>query len=909
MRIIICLCFCLVFFTITSNAQEQFAIDDNSFDNIDFDQFVIKAERLFAVRFFYDEASVRNLKTTGSGCRTIHCALDNLFRGTSLYYLIEDSGNIIITSGYSINIPGKTVSSVSNLLPPGLYDMSEGGNAGPGNSIVEIGNPAERNREGNAAVSGYITNTETKEPLQGVTVYVQKLSTGTVSNQYGYYNISLPRGVHSLQFSFIGMKEKRVTLVLNGPGSLDMDMKSVLVPLKEAIITAGKTLTLQRFETGSEKISISALKMLPTSMGETDILRSVFLVPGVVSAGEGSAGFNVRGGSADQNLVLLYGAPVYNPSHFFGFFSAVNSDVIKDVTLFKGGIPSRYGGRASSVIDINARDGNRKEFAGNAAISPISAHFSVEGPVLKDTLTYFLAARTTYSNWVLDLIDNPAVRGSRAAFYDINGKVVYDPDRNNKIDFSVYSSHDDFRFHSDTVYTYENMITALKWRHFFNTRFLSSFTLNNSLYNYDISSKSVAAEAFSLSHKINSSGFRADFNLFLGKNEFNSGSELTRYSVLPGIYTPAHDSSMVVKREAGRESAWESALYFEDRITFSDLLSLNLGIRLSSFLVTGPASVRVYNQDYPKSLSTIYDTLYYHAGSLIKSYGGPEIRIAANLRIDDTRSLKLNYNKTRQYLHLLSNSTSISPTDIWKLSDYYIKPQSADQLSAGYYQLLPDNIEASAEAFYKKLRNMIDFKGGTSIIMNESIEKDIINVNGKAYGIELLIKKPEGKIRYSLGYTYSRTLIRSETNFKDEILNHGKWFPANQDRPHDLTLMFSYIFSRRLSLSADYKWSTGRPVTFPLTAYRMYDDLLLYYSDRNKYRLPDYSRLDFSMRVNGNLRSKKLANPYFNFSVYNVLGRKNVYSVFFRDDGKSFRGYSLSVFGTAIPSLSFGFDF
>jgi hypothetical protein len=889
-------------------SQERFVIDDNSFDNLDFDQFVIKAERLFAVRFFYDEASVKYARNTGYGCRTIECALGNLFQGTTIYYLIEDSGNIVITGGYSINVPGKTVRSVSNLLPPGLYDVSESGNISV-NSIIEIGNPAERNRYGNAAVSGYITNTETNEPVQGVTVYVQKLSTGTVSNQYGYYSLSLPRGVHTLQFSFIGMKEKRISLVLNGSGSLDMDMKSVLVPLKEAIITAGKNLTLQRFETGSEKITVSALKILPTSMGETDIMKSVFLVPGVISAGEGSSGFNVRGGSADQNLVLLYGAPVYNSSHFFGFFSAVNSDVIKDVTLYKGGIPSRYGGRASSVFDINAREGSRKEYAGNAGISPVSAHLSFEGPLIKDTLTYLFAARTTYSNWVLDLLDNPAVRGSRAGFYDINAKVVYDPDRNNKIDFSVYSSHDDFRFHYDTVYTYRNMIAALKWRHFFNSRFFSSFSINNSSYKYDVSSVSVASEAFSLSHNINSSGFRADFNLFLGKNEINSGLELTRYSVLPGMYSPANDSSMVVKRETVRERAWESAIYFEDRITLSDILSLNLGIRYSSFLVTGPASVKIYSKGYPKSQSTIYDTLYYSSGRVIKNYGGPEVRIAANFRIDDNRSLKLNYNKTRQYLHLLSNSTSISPTDIWKLSDYYIKPQSADQISAGYYHLLPDNMEASAEVFYKKLKNMIDFKGGTSMIMNESIEKDIINMRGKAYGIELALRKPEGKIRYSLGYTYSRTLVRSQADFKDEVLNKGKWFPANQDRPHDLTLMFSYIFSRRFSLSGGYKWSTGRPVTLPLTAYRMYDDLLLYYSDRNKYRLPDYSRLDFSMRVNGNLRLKKLANPYFNFSVYNVLGRKNVYSVFFRDDGKSFKGYSLSVFGTAIPSLSFGFDF
>lgn len=892
-----------------SLAQEQFIIEDNSFDNLGFNDFVEKAEGLLHVKFFYDENRITGTKTTGTGCQSVSCALDNLFKGTSLYFLIENSGNIVITDRFAIHIPGDSGKPGSNLLAPDLYIGRDINPSGSENSTLEVGNPAEKNFSGNVTLTGYISNVDTKEPLQGVTVYVQRLSAGTVSNAYGYYSLSLPRGVHLVQFSFIGMKERRISLLLNGSGELNIDMKGVLIPLKEAVVSAGKRVTLQRFETGAEKIDIASFKLLPTSMGEPDIMKSVLLVPGVMSVGEGSAGFNVRGGSAGQNLVLLYGAPVYNSSHFFGFFSAVNSDIIKDVTLYKGGIPGRYGGRISSVFEISSREGNRKEFAGNAGISPITAHISLEGPVIKDTLTCLLTARTTYSNWVLRLIDNPSLTGSRASFYDINGKVVYDFNRNNKIDLSLYNSHDDFRFRDDTVYSYENSIASLRWRHFFSSRFLSSFSINNSFYNYDVSSTHMATEAFLLSHSVNSTGLRGDFNLFLGKNELNFGLDLTRYSVLPGIYSPANDSSLVVKHEIGKEKGIESAIYFEDRLVISDILSVNLGVRFSSFLITGPSSVMVYNPAFPKSQSTINDTIHYSAGKIIRTYGGPELRIATNLRFDDNKSLKLNYNKTRQYLHLLSNSASISPTDTWKLSDYYLKPQSGDQVSAGFYQLLPGNAEASAEIFYKWIKNMVDFKGGTSLIMNETIEKDLISMEGKAYGIELSFRKPEGKIRFSLGYTYSRTLMRSTGQFRDEILNRGRWFPANYDRPNDLQLMLSYIFSRRFSLSTNYMWSTGRPVTYPLTAYRMYDDILLHYSERNKYRLPDYSRLDFSFRINGNLRSKKLANPYWNFSVYNVLGRKNVYSVFFRDNGNTITGYSLSVFGTAIPSLTFGFDF
>jgi outer membrane receptor for ferrienterochelin and colicin len=337
------------------------------------------------------------------------------------------------------------------------------------------------------------------------------------------------------------MREKRINLNLYGSGELNVDLRSVLTPIKEAVVSAQKSVTLQRFEVGAEKINITSFKLLPTSMGESDIIKSVLLIPGVQSVGEGSAGFNVRGGSTDQNLILLYGAPVYNSSHFFGFFSAVNSDIIKDVTLYKGGIPSRYGERISSVLDIGSREGNRKEFAGNAGISPITTHLSLEGPIIKDTLTYLLTARTTYSNWIFGLINDPAIHRSRASFYDLNGKVTYDINKNNKIDLSAYFSHDAFRFNYDTTYSYNNSIVALKWRHFFNSRFFSSFSLNNSFYGYDISSQYLKSEAFVLSHRINSTGLKADFNWFLGRNEINFGIDLTRYSIIPGRYLPYND--------------------------------------------------------------------------------------------------------------------------------------------------------------------------------------------------------------------------------------------------------------------------------------------------------------------------------------------------------------------------------
>jgi hypothetical protein len=645
-------------------------------------------------------------------------------------------------------------------------------------------------------------------------------------------------------------------------------------------------------------------------MGESDIIKSVLLIPGVQSVGEGSSGFNVRGGSADQNLILLYGAPIYNSSHFFGFFSAVNSDIIKDVTLYKGGIPSRYGGRISSVLDIGTKEGNRNEFAGNAGISPITAHLSLEGPIIKDTLTYILTARTTYSNWIFGLIKDPSLHNSRASFYDLNGKLTYDFNKNNKIDFSAYRSHDSFRFNSDTVYSYDNNIIALKWRHFYSSRFFSSLSVNNSSYNYDISSQNMPTDAFVLAHKVNSSSFKADFNWFLGRNEINFGLDLTKYDILPGSYLPKGDSSLVIPNTIEREHAWEGGLYVDDKLILTDFLSVNVGMRYSEYYALGPKSVMIYNPDYSKSTSTIVDTLNFKAGAVMKNYGGLEPRVSLNFRISDKNSFKINYNRTRQYVHLLSNSTSIAPTDTWKLSDYYLKPEIGDQVAVGFYEMLfKNNFEASAEAYYKTISNMVDFKGGTNLVMDENIEKDIVNVKGKAYGLELVLKKTVGKFQYSIGYTYSRTFIKSLGTFSDEIINAGKWFPANFDKPHDLVVTFNYLFSRRISFSSNYTYSTGRPITYPIATYDISDKLLVTYSDRNEYRIPDYSRLDLSLKVSGNLRSHRIAHPNWTFSVYNFLGRENVYSIYFKNDANMVKGYKLSVFGRAIPSVTFNFDF
>jgi hypothetical protein len=890
-------------------AQEDYKISWD-YKDLSFKEFVLKTESTLPVKFFYKDDWISDLKLSSYGdCKTLSCILGNLFRGTVLHFYIDDSGNIVITRNFAIKILDIPSQKEVNYIPPTVIVTSIKGQETEENKTVYIGNSADRNTSGNVIISGYITNKATNEPIAGVTVAIPKLSKGALTNEFGFYTLTLPRGTYAIKYSFIGMREKNINLNLFGGGTLNVEMDGKVISLKEIFVSNQKNSTLQRFEVGAEKINIASFKLLPTSMGEVDIMKSLILVPGVQSVGEGSAGFNVRGGSSDQNLILLYGAPIYNSNHFFGFFSAVNSDVIKDVTLYKGGIPSRYGGRISSVLDIESKEGNKKEFAGNAGISPITTHVMVEGPLIKDTLSYILTARTTYSNWIFGLIKDPSLHNSRASFYDLNGKVTYNIDKSNKVDLSSYFSHDSFRFNFNS-YSYDNSVTALKWLHFFNSSFFSTFSLNNSYYRYDISNLISPSEAYSLSHKINSTGFKADFNWFRGKNEVNFGLDVNRYSVMPGSYNPASDSSLIIPNILEKERAYEGALYIDDKFILTKFLSVNAGIRISSFFSLGPKTTYVYSPDYSKTNSTITDTLNFRSGEITSKYAGPEFRISFNFRLTDRNSIKINYNRTRQYIHMLSNATSISPTDTWKLCDYYLKPEIGDQYAIGFYQLLfSSKFETSVELYYKEIKNMIDFKGGSTLTMVQNLEQYMVNGKGKAYGLEVSLKKTEGKVRYSIGYTYSRTFIKSLGKFREENINSGNWYPANYDKPNDLIVTFQYLYSRRLSFSADYTYSTGRPITYPIATYNIDGIKLITYSDRNKYRIPDYSRLDVSCKLSGNLRSNKIAHPNLIFSVYNLFGRENAYSIYFKKVGEVVKGYKLSVFARAIPSVTFNFDF
>ena len=877
-----------------------------------FIDFVNKAESAYPVKFFFNEEWIKELKLENRGTgQTIDGILENAFRDKNIYFSRDDKGNIILTRNYSIKTFNPGIEKEVHYLPANDYSQSESTLKVNQNILIQIGNPQDRTKSGNAIISGYVRAKESGELLTGVAIYFMELSRGTITNEFGYYSISIPRGNFTIRYSMMGMKEIIYKAKIFGSGKLDIEMTETLIPLGETIITADKNSVLHRFEVGLEKINMRTVKLMPTSMGEVDVLKSMLLIPGVKTVGEGSTGFNVRGGAADQNLILLYGSPLFNTSHFFGFFSAVNSDIIKDVLLYKGGIPAQYGGRISSVIDIIPRDGNKERFRGNAGISPVTSHLTIETPLIKNKMSLILSARTTYSNWVLRLVENQALRNSQASFYDLNGRIAYDVNSNNRIELSSYFSHDSFKFNTDTTYNYDNRIFSLQWRHSFTDNFIMQFSTSSSLYNFSVISKRNPETASVFKHYLDYSAAKTDFNVYgIENHRLNFGAELIRYKISPGATYPFNDSSLVSPRIIENENAYESSLYAGDRINLTSRLSINIGLRYSLFSAIGPKTVWIYAPGHPLSESTVTDTLNVGQGRAYKTYHGPEYRVSLNFLLTSMSSVKLNYNRTRQYLHMLSNTTSISPTDTWKLSDYYFEPQVGDQYSAGYYLTFPEKgVELSAELYYKSIRNMVDFKGGATLTMNEYLEREIVNVKGMAYGIELFLKKSLGNVSLNIGYNYSRTLLRSNTPYDNESINSGQWFPASYDKPNDLNIAYNYTVTRRLSFSLNYTYSTGRPVTYPVVVYKNAGLWIVEYSDRNKFRLPDYSRFDFSARLGGNLKSRKLINPYWTFSLYNVFGRDNVYSVYFVTDGNTVKGYQLSVFANPIPTLTYSFDF
>jgi hypothetical protein len=869
-----------------------------------------ESEQKHDIKFFFEETTIEDIRITGNFSEVpLTEFLGEIFSEYQVYFHISQN-HIILFKGKELAqlFPGSQNAGEYNPEIPQLK-MSKDKSEDLQYKIFNVGTPG--NRLGRTAIlSGHLKH-GSNDPVAGANIYVTETGKGVTSDENGFYRIVLTTGNQIVNFSCVGMDPVKRNINLYSDGILNVEMEVKLNLLGGAeILGKGEEGKIGQVSMGMEKIDISIIRSIPALLGESDVLKSVLALPGVQTVGEGTSGFNVRGGSTDQNLILIDQATIYYPSHFFGNFSAINSDIIENATLYKGSMPVKYGGRISSVFAINTIKGNNEKISGSAGISPISARINLDGPLFSEKSTFVTSFRSTYSNWILGQIKVPELYKSKAGFNDFYLKTDHYINENNNLLISLYSSSDKFQLHSDTTYRYNNAIGSLILKHKYNARLSSGTSLVYSKFNYDIANKESVNQDFSLTHKLSSLSLINDFEYLSNKRKkYVFGAALNYYSVNPGERIVAEDSN-ILPVFSDDEHALEFGFYSGSEFNISGNLKVEAGIRLSGMLSMGGNRKFIYEAGMPYEEEYIIDTVTWKNNRIRKTYVNPELRFALNYSTGRYSSLKFSYNRTAQYIHMLSNTTAISPTDTWKLSDSYLVPETGHQFSTGYFKNFDRRkIKISTELFYKLVDNIKEYKAGADLLLNEHIETEIVNGRGKSYGAEFSVEKAGGRIYGRVDYTFSRTFFRSVSEFEAEMINDGKYFPANYDKPHSLNLLANLKASRRLSVSMNMVYSTGRPITYPVAKYMLDGQVFLQYSKYNQYRISDYFRTDLSVTLNGTLKKKQLVRSSLTLSLYNITGRKNAYSVYFVSEAGNYNAYKLSIFGAVIPTITYNMMF
>ncbi len=902
----------------------QVSVDQN-FNSQPLPGFIKYIENKYSISFFFSRSMIDTIMVIqNSAPSTLEAILSKSLRNSGITFF-EDHRNIILTYRYRIqpDLPESFINAGKIVVPgnaqpeaiPFLVEKNENivkasKTYNPG--VITVGVPGKISPKGNARLSGIITEQETGQPIPGVVISLSDINRATLTDQYGYYILIMPLGKHNLDLKFLGRRDQSISVNVLGDGKLDLSMEEKILELKGVVINADRDFNVRGLQLGFEKIDIQTIKQMASTLGEGDLMKTALLLPGVKTVGEGASGFNVRGGGTDQNLVLMDESPVFNSSHLFGFFSVFNPDVVRDFSLYKSGIPAQYGGRLSSVLDVNIRNGDLKKLSVYGGISPVSGRLTVDGPIIKDKASFLVSARGSYSDWVLHRTRIPSLANSDASFIDLNGKIGVTLNEKNHITLSAYYSTDQFRLNSDTLYKYRNINASLSLKHTFSDKLFGLFSEVYSNYAYNLSSFSRVPYSFILDYNIKYLESRTDFTWFSGnKQKLTFGASVIRYRINPGSLIPGSAESLIMPKKVAEENAFETGLYISDEYDFTNALSVSAGLRYSGFFSLGPSLVYNYPSDAPRSLLNRNDPTYYGKNRITDFEGGPELRLLLRYKTGPSSSVKLSYTNMNQFLQMMSNTTAISPTDIWRLSGPNLPAQRSRQVSAGYYRyIMANKVLSSIEVYYKTSKNILEYRGGTNIVMNPDLEVDLLGARGKAYGVEVMLKKDYGAFNGWISYTYSRSLIKTDSKYLADQINQGAYFPSNYDKPHDFTLVSNYRFSRLHSISSTITYSTGRPITYPVALYRIRDREVLHYSNRNEYRIPDYFRWDMAVNFEGKLNRVKLWQNNMSISVYNITGRHNAYSIFFvSDQREGVKGYKLSVFSQPIITVTYDFRF
>jgi hypothetical protein len=744
-------------------------------------------------------------------------------------------------------------------------------------------------------VSGFIKDAQSGEELIGATITIKEISgTGVAANAYGFFSLTIPEGTYTLIADFIGYDRKSVKLDLKQNTKININLVQKAIEQNEVLIIGEKKNdNVKNTQMGVEKINVKDIQNIPVLMGEKDVLKTLQLLPGVKSAGDGNTGFYVRGGAADQNLILLDEATVYSASHLLGFFSVFNSDAIKDVTLYKGEIPAEYGGRLSSVLDIKMNDGNDKKYGVSGGIGLISSRLNVEGPIVQDKGSFSISGRRTYADIFLKLSKDTSINQSRLYFYDLNAKANYKLGENDRVYLSGYFGKDVLGVGNTFGIDWGNATGTFRWNHLFNEKLFSNTSLIYSTYDYNININ-FAGNNILIDSKIQDYNLKQDFQYFIDSDsKLKFGLNSIYHIILPGNASLNNSSSNNSLKITNKYS-WENAFYISHEFKLSPVVNIDYGARFSIFSVLGPGTFYTYDSN-----GQPVDTLSYGSNKFIKTYTNIEPRFAVNYVLNEESSIKASYGRNTQNLHLLSNSTSGSPTDLWIPNSNNVKPEISDQVSLGYFRNFEDNTyEFSTEVYYKKIQNQIDYKNGAQLNFNENVESQLLFGAGRAYGLELFLKKKYGRFNGWIGYTLSRV----EQKFG--AINNGNYYPSRQDRTHDISIVGIYQFSEKWTFSATWVYYTGNAVTFPSGKYSVADLVLNYYTERNGYRMPAYHRLDLGATWQGERSS-------WTFSLYNAYGRDNAYTITFREDPNDAtrtQALQTSLF-RFIPSVTYNFKF
>ncbi len=914
---------CFWVFTIAFS-QEQNGNITISFEKETLYNALIKLEAQEKIRFYFAEEWIPE-KVISSSFNDVNLTdiLGELFKETLLNFYELDNTTVVITRNNIIydSVPegffGKEIDTTA------VVKKARKGNVNPiffsgqktvrtkSFPTVRIGRESAGTGGETFELRGKAINLRTGNPIANLTILEKSKNIFAVTNDEGEYRIELPVGVNLIETKSLGIEDTKRNIVIYNNGNFDFMLDESIEQLDEVVLEANVAKNVEEASTGNTKIDNEESKNIPLVLGERNILKVATALPGITTAGEGATGYNVRGGKADQNLILLDQAVIYNPTHFFGIFEALNPFTTKEANIYKGNIPVEYGGRLSSVFDITSKDASVTDFKGEASIGPVTSNLALEVPVIKDKSGFLVGGRGAYSNWILRSLDEENLQNSEASFYDVVAKYNHNINENNDLQLSGYFSNDRFSITSDSIYGYTNRLISAKWRHKFNDNTTADITVANSQYQFDIEFDTNSINDFDLGFKVEETAFKYKMKSVVNSNHtLDYGVSGKLYSLNPGKIEPRGQDDIVSFLEIPEERAFEGGIFLADKFKVSDKLLFDVGLRYSFFAALGASDQRIYQENVPRSEQTLLETRTFDKNEVIETYGGPEIRAGLRYLFTKDFSVKASFNNSYQFIHLLSNNTTISPIDTWKLSDINIKPQQANQYSLGFYKNFNGNdFELSLEGFYKDQKNILDFKTGAKLLLNETIETEVLQGEGQAYGAELLIRKNAGKLNGWLSYTYSRSFFKLDSEFDEERVNNGKFFPSNFDKPHDISLVTNYKFTRRFSLSTNFVYQTGRPVTFPVGNFVFNGSEFVLFSDRNQFRIPDYFRLDLGFNVEGNHKKNKLAHSFWTFSIYNVFGRNNPYSVFFVTEGGEIRPLKSSIFAIPVPSITYNFKF